>query len=238
MNFTQSVGVTLNGTRGCDHGEYTINLTDLTRNLTYQHTYNGTTRWFMPDALLFYHAGLNPENVYQVTLTNAEDSTLSFVYAKTHRVNKQLSGLGTSTSNSGLQPTSTVTPQLPNPPNPSKLNIGIIIGPIVSGVLIVILVILLAIYLRRKPERKKSEIATSNTPVGTISPYIPHPISPKVGHTSSSSARLEVTQSDPQTTTPNDPRTDILLDIDRVVELVTQRILSPPSPSIPVAPPP
>lgn len=162
-----------------------------------------------------------------------------------------------------LQPTSTVTPQLPNPPNPSKLNIGLIIGPIVSGVLIVILVILLAIYLRRKPERKKFEIATSNTPVGTISPYIPHPISSKVGHTSSSSARLggksrrleittpipqaqentlilppPVTQFNPQTTTPNDPRTDILLDIDRVVELVTQRILSPPSPSIPVAPPP
>ena len=62
---------------------------DLTEQVTHApRTYNASSRWFIPDDLLYFRGGLNPLHNYQITITNAADSLLSVVYATTGKVNE------------------------------------------------------------------------------------------------------------------------------------------------------
>ncbi|KAK7686615.1 hypothetical protein QCA50_010215 [Cerrena zonata] len=233
INFTSSVGVSLNGTMNCDHELYTVELADLTNQTTYRQTYNGTSRWFIPDSLLFYRGGLNPLHDYQVTLTNAADSRLSLIYGKTQKVNEVSEKLGPSSSN---------TP---------KLTVTLIVVPIIATILVLLIAISLVVYLQRKSKvQEKALVSTTNTSMGTISPYtIPRLIiGSSLLNLNSKTRRLQIENGtnlpNPviQSAGRNSAQVGPWFDIDRLVELVTQRMArrSPSNSSmrIPSIPPP
>ena len=207
-------------------------------------------------------------HTYQVKLTNKADATLSLAYAKTHQVTEQSEGpryaqfpipfslmtnhcRGT-VGGGGPQPTSSTAP---------SIGAGIIAGPTVAVVVVIFLVVYLILYVRPKPRGEKVETQSPGTPIGTISPYLPHIISSRAlpsspvrtggksrqlsaftpaPHGSNLSLPLPATQPNMQTSTSQSFRRDQPPEIERIVELVTQRIVrwSPPSPSVPAIPPP
>ena len=61
---------------------------DLTDQLSFaRQTYNASSRWFIPDDLLYFQGGLNPLHNYEITIKNTANSLLSLVNGNTGYVN-------------------------------------------------------------------------------------------------------------------------------------------------------
>ncbi|CAL1694320.1 unnamed protein product [Somion occarium] len=153
INFTSSVGISVNGSRSCGHGLYTAALTSDKLGSGLQETYNASTHWFISDSLLCYRGDLDPAAQYQFLLSDASAAPLALSYAKFCKVNI-------------TESTTLVSADLTLASKP-ELDIGLTVGPVLAVVIIVLF--LLFLFFRRS-HRQLSEDAEST--FGDISPYI------------------------------------------------------------------
>ncbi|KAL0947666.1 hypothetical protein HGRIS_013754 [Hohenbuehelia grisea] len=68
LEFDNAVGIAVNGMANYGHWTYFITLDESTT------THNGSTVWLIPDALLFFQQGLDPNTKHKITLSNIDSN--------------------------------------------------------------------------------------------------------------------------------------------------------------------
>ncbi|CAL1694321.1 unnamed protein product [Somion occarium] len=142
INFTECMAISLNGSRNCGHGRYSVKLSDFNDGYEYNYEYNASTFWVIGDTLKFYQAGLDPMRQYQLQITNLDDLKFTLNYVTLYQ-------LGNDTAAS--VPTST------HMRSKGSLCIGIIVGPVVAVAVIILLSVFL--WLRRRKCRSRHRIS-------------------------------------------------------------------------------
>ncbi|KAF9469691.1 hypothetical protein BDZ94DRAFT_1243030 [Collybia nuda] len=147
LSFTGGVAVAVKGMTGSTNGLYSVSVDGNTS------TFNGKSTWTVPDALLFFNAGLDPNSTHHINITNlSDDSRLC------------LNSITVYQYESKNQPPLGPPKKLPSPARPS-ISIGVIIGPII-GTLVLCLLGGLFWYCRRRATKRRRQ---------TPQTYIPRP---------------------------------------------------------------
>ncbi|KAJ6523595.1 hypothetical protein B0H19DRAFT_1386392 [Mycena capillaripes] len=122
-----AVGVSFWGMANWGNWLYTVSV-DGSEN-----TYNGSTFWKVPDALLFYQGGLDPTKSHKVTLTNTTPKMkLALNSMRVYNIQ-----LARNASVTGTTPVASPSASDTVPPSAhSSVNAGVIAGPIVAVVLV------------------------------------------------------------------------------------------------------
>ncbi|KDQ63054.1 hypothetical protein JAAARDRAFT_188677 [Jaapia argillacea MUCL 33604] len=130
FNFT-GTAVVVNGTANWGNWVYEVSLDGQTM------TANGSTWWIVPDSLLFYKDGLDPNTTHLLNVTNVSDQ-MNF-WLNTITVYKPATLSNTNPSNNNGTHKST--------------NPGVIAGPIVAAVVVIAALIFGFFWWRRSPKR-------------------------------------------------------------------------------------
>ncbi|KAJ7178923.1 hypothetical protein C8R46DRAFT_618846 [Mycena filopes] len=139
------------GTTNWNHQTFSLELDPPAGASQGARIFNGTSKWFVLDNLIFWEAGLDPTQTYQVKLTNLIDGS----YSDLHSVVMMHLPPNTEASASGTTPKSTSTSSSSAPvdtPAP-KSSIGKTVGIAVGVVAILGLVVLCAFLAwSRRPQ--------------------------------------------------------------------------------------
>ncbi|KAF8079037.1 hypothetical protein FPV67DRAFT_92828 [Lyophyllum atratum] len=140
FSFTGANAVAVKGLASSENGMYSVSLDGSAA------TYNGSSLWIIPDALLYFRAGLDPNSTHQLNITNLSarlclNSIITFKHESRD-----------ATPNSTQ--TSAKTPHSSN-------KVGVILGPAIGGLLFVILGIFFW-YRRRCSQQNRFKIGIHN----------------------------------------------------------------------------
>ncbi|KAJ7116794.1 hypothetical protein C8R43DRAFT_1038081 [Mycena crocata] len=146
--------------------------------------YNGSTFWKVPDALLYYQAGLDPTKNHTVIMTNTTPKMkLAFNSMRVYNIQTDVTPPGTN-SVPVPSPTNSSAPSAH-----SSVKAGVIAGPII-GVLLVVALLCGFLYWRSRRNRSSSLTATQDNVVAPGNSYTdrsPHrPVFP-TGYTGATS---------------------------------------------------
>ncbi|KAJ7292901.1 hypothetical protein C8J57DRAFT_1210596 [Mycena rebaudengoi] len=116
-----AVGVSIWGMANWGNWLYTVSLDGGSES-----TYNGSTFWKVPDALLFFQSGLDPTKSHTVTLKNLTPKMkLALNSIRTYNIPSRLQSGSTSVSASSSSTGASA-------PGHSSVSVGIIVGPILG----------------------------------------------------------------------------------------------------------
>ncbi|KAG6851343.1 hypothetical protein H0H93_005741 [Arthromyces matolae] len=163
FSFTGADAVVVKGLSDSENGLYSVTLDGATSIL------NGTSSWSIPDALLFFRAGLNPNSTHEITLANLGSRLcLNSVTVFEHEARDAISS----------PPNKEASGQSP------KRNVGMIAGLIAGIVLLLAVIGVLGWFLRRRnvsgsknklafsQQKHKSRTPPPRPPSGGISPML------------------------------------------------------------------
>lgn len=129
LSFTGGIAVVVRGMMGSENGLYSVSLDGSTS------IFNGTSLWSVPDALLFFRAGLDPGATHEINITNISAGTRLCLNSMMVFQNESK--------------VTAIPSSLPTPAKPSNsVNLGIIIGPI-AGLLIIAIAVAYIFYRRQ-----------------------------------------------------------------------------------------
>ncbi|EPT04929.1 hypothetical protein FOMPIDRAFT_1027623 [Fomitopsis schrenkii] len=168
MNFTGGEAVAVYGLRDWGDWIYNVSLDGFTTQ------YNGSTPWKQGDSLLFFQAGLDPNQTHTLVLTDEANQSywnLMLNSVSVFQTNRTLDG-GTASNSSSTSPSTA-----PNAYATKSTNTGAIAGGVIGGVAGLLLVICLLIWLFRRQPHKRPVDAS------------PYPILPVVNSHSSDSLK-------------------------------------------------
>ncbi|KAF7302161.1 hypothetical protein MIND_00783000 [Mycena indigotica] len=153
MVVSNAVGVSIYGMANWGGWVYTVNVDGK------ESSYNGSTFWKVPDALLFYQGGLDPKKNHTVTLSNSgADVKLNVnsfrVYTTNSRVASSSSAGHSSVSSLRPSPSIDSSTNVGSASKHSSVNAGVIVGPIIA---VLVLVVLGWLLWRRSKSKHKQE---------------------------------------------------------------------------------
>ncbi|KAJ7925098.1 hypothetical protein B0H13DRAFT_2314892 [Mycena leptocephala] len=205
-----TVGVSLWGMTNWEHWVYTVSVDGTTSY------YNGSTLFQVPDAILFYQGGLDPTKNHTVTLTNVSPGMkLDLNSIRLYTIDSATNSTPTlaSATSSGLTPGATGTGPVQPPigATHSTINAGVIAGPIGHA---------------------SATSATGLTPASTLRYLEYSAVSPsqdrvavaKSGIYPHDSEATTASYAEGRATTSPPPAPTLAPDIDRLIELIAQRI--------------
>ncbi|KAJ7682571.1 hypothetical protein DFH06DRAFT_298460 [Mycena polygramma] len=153
ISFTcsQTSALFVYGTTNWNHQTFSVEIDPPAGVSQGVRTFNGTSKWFVLNNLVFWEGGLDPDQTYQVKITNLVAGS----YTDTHSVvmmnlpnDATASKSGSSSkSSSGPTPSSTGTPS-------TTSGVGKTVGIAVGAVVALAAVILIAFICRRRSQRK------------------------------------------------------------------------------------
>ncbi|KAF5385301.1 hypothetical protein D9615_001171 [Tricholomella constricta] len=170
FSFTGGTALAVKGLTGSENGMYSVSLDGSTR------IFNGTSLWIIPDALLYFAAGLDPTSTHQLNITNLSsklclNSITVFKYEPRNAV-----------------PPGAADTQSPgtNSRSPSSINVGIILGPGLGFLFLVFIGIFVWYHQRRSGGKDRaipnnyglSRKLTFSKPKPEAKPATPPPPSP------------------------------------------------------------
>ncbi|KAJ6618194.1 hypothetical protein B0H10DRAFT_1268239 [Mycena sp. CBHHK59/15] len=151
MNFSGATALALHASTNFGHLLYSVSLDGV------ENTYNASTFWLVPDTIIFFQAGLDPDKSHTVNATNLSEGsklTLSSVtiYEVGDSQNINVSSLPSSTSFPFFS-SSTAVGSASGTPNgfvsSSHSHVGVIVGPVVAVVIVGLIGTLLWFRYRR-----------------------------------------------------------------------------------------
>ncbi|KAI0830807.1 hypothetical protein BC628DRAFT_1416306 [Trametes gibbosa] len=144
----EGTGVAVNGSRNWGSGVYDVSLDG---NVD---TYNASTMWLIGDTLLFYQEGLDPSITHTVNITpKVGDGVKFWLNSVTVLADENTTAIGVNGSNT-VSPSA--TSQMPEPTSgsfssaPKKVNVGVVLGPIIGGIALLVIIAALAVCYRRR----------------------------------------------------------------------------------------
>ncbi|KAJ7610921.1 hypothetical protein FB45DRAFT_942030 [Roridomyces roridus] len=168
-----AVGVSLWGMANWGNWDFNVSIDGGPPN-----TYNGSTFWKIPDALLYYQGGLDPTKNHTVTLAN---TTLKMKLAlNSMRVYKIDNAAAAATSSSALPDSSSSSQASPSvsssssPGKHSSINAGAIAGPVV----VVLLLGLVGAYFLWWRSRRNRSFSKPTIDMSQDNLYTDHPLTP------------------------------------------------------------
>ncbi|KAJ7687397.1 hypothetical protein B0H17DRAFT_1180853 [Mycena rosella] len=235
-----AVGVSLWGLADWGNWLYTVSIDGGAAN-----QYNGSTFWEVPDALLFYRGGLDPTRNHTVSLINVSQLNLALNSIRVYRIESTQNATVTPSSSATSAITTTVTPSSSatstvtttstSTSAHSSVSVGVIAGPVI-GVLVLLALVGAFFWWRWRRNRSTTQDMAEIYPYTDQSP--PRPLFPSKEYitTTSKTARsppaLSPTVQSPtihspsySAPTPNATSTGLEApDVDRLIELIAQRI--------------
>ncbi|RDB28438.1 hypothetical protein Hypma_015958 [Hypsizygus marmoreus] len=133
LSFTGGNAVAVKGLLGSANGIYSVTMDGSTN------TFNGSSSWIIPDALLYFRAGLDPKMTHQINITNFSDNSrlcLNSITVFKHE------------PRNGSSPVPDSHPVVAKPP--SSINLGVILGPVLGLVFVCLVGGALIWYRRRR----------------------------------------------------------------------------------------
>ncbi|KAF7302635.1 hypothetical protein HMN09_00898000 [Mycena chlorophos] len=172
LQFSDAVGVAIYGMT--DWGGWLFNVSV---DGAPMQTFNGSTFWQVPDAMLFYRGGLDSTTNHTITLLNPNsdaDFKLNLNSFRVFSAASQSSG-ATSKSSGTSSPASTATSTNASAEastsKHSSVNAGEIVGPIIAVLVVVALVGWF--FWRRRRSRQRQAAAASSDPAAGYQPHRP-----------------------------------------------------------------
>ncbi|KAI0347726.1 hypothetical protein BDW22DRAFT_1349787 [Trametopsis cervina] len=253
LRFTNASAVALNAPRNWGHWTYNVTLNDATE------AYNASTWWLVPDATLFYQSNLDPAREYNLTMVNTGMQDYFKMTFSSFTVYEPTGTDAALPSTSGSTPAATTTTtSAPAQAVSSKTNVGLIAGPVVASIVVLFLALAALIWWRRWRRRMERELVSPIESFTYSSPAAPLTaeiqvrtvrVSEKRGRdapaTSSGGPAPSVALPPPASPPGSASRTrDVVepetaqrrqtVDVNRIIELIAQRIDRPPAhPSVP-----
>ncbi|OCH88757.1 hypothetical protein OBBRIDRAFT_65288 [Obba rivulosa] len=262
LEFSDAVGIAINGTRNWGNWVYSVSLDGE------QTSYNGSTMWLIGDALLFYANDLDPNKNHTVELINVSDGmnlwlnsiTVFATNAASTTPNSTTVSTSLGTPSSSVASSASVTiSSIADSAASKKTPVGEIVGPVVGVVVALALIAAAAIWFIKKKRSSNAREANPYPPIlaGADSPYssrndllfttgtrekaslreLAAPLPPSITTAPQSHEPLSsVAQSPPASAVVQQP-----VDVDRLIELIAQRIdraPGPPASNDPYPPPP
>ncbi|KAH9858295.1 hypothetical protein C2E23DRAFT_865199 [Lenzites betulinus] len=145
----QGTGIAVNGSRNWGSGVYDVSLDG---NVD---TYNASTMWLIGDTLLFYQEGLDASATHTVNITPKLGGGFKFwlnsvtILADGNATASGVNGSSTGSPSSAASqtPTPTAGPVLSAP---KKVNVGVIVGPIIGGIALLAIIAAFAVFYHRR----------------------------------------------------------------------------------------
>ncbi|KAJ6601426.1 hypothetical protein DFH09DRAFT_1127808 [Mycena vulgaris] len=173
-----AVGVSLWGMANWGNWIYTVSIDGGTPN-----SYNGSTFWKVPDALLFYQGGLDPAKTHTVTLTNATPNMkLALNSIRVHHLalTQNATTVPSSSTSSVVTPSATNTS---TSPAHSTVGAGVIAGPIIGVALVALLCGLWWWWRSRRTRLNALSTSRNMTQSDAYTDRSPHrPLFPSTGY--------------------------------------------------------
>ncbi|KAJ7447534.1 hypothetical protein B0H11DRAFT_2335369 [Mycena galericulata] len=203
-----TVGVSLWGMMNWGHWVYMVSVDGATSY------YNGSTLFQVPDAILFYQGGLDPTKNHTVTLTNVSPGMkLDLNSIRLYTIDFATNSTPTlaSATDSGLTPGTTGTGPVQSPigATHSTINAGVIAGPIVG---VAVVAVLCGFFWWRNRRTH------SGPPLPT------HDIEPFTNRSPQPLLFPSKAYAEGRATTSPPPAPMLAPDVDRLIELIAQRI--------------
>ncbi|KAF8171006.1 hypothetical protein K438DRAFT_1853137 [Mycena galopus ATCC 62051] len=186
-----AISVALRGMANWGNWLYSVSL-DGTTN-----TYNGSTFWQVPDALLFYEGGLDPNSNHTISLSNTSPGmnlALNSVRVYTVEVADSVSSMSPTVTSPNASNSSANTPSTSKHPS---VDVGAIVGSIVAGTILLAFVSALLWWRFR---RRKAAVEREMTQIERYTQAVPRPLERR-----SKVPAVSVGHQDPEATSPSRP---------------------------------
>ncbi|KAF7332241.1 hypothetical protein MKEN_00105100 [Mycena kentingensis (nom. inval.)] len=155
------------GTTNWDHQTYSIELNPPAGASDGARIFNGTSKWFVLDNLVFFESGLDPTKTYNIKMTNLIDGSYSDIHSVVAMNLPVEENNGTGTS-SGSVPDPTAT-SLPSKASTTAKTVGIAVGSVV--VLAALLLFAFICYRRRAKKRRRHDESLPLDPSMMVTPF-------------------------------------------------------------------
>ncbi|KAJ7068497.1 hypothetical protein C8F01DRAFT_1118339 [Mycena amicta] len=156
------------GTTNWNHQTYSIEVDPSAGASQGARIFNGTSKWFVLDNLIFFESGLDPSQTYQVKMTNLIEGSYSDIHSVV-MMNLPPAANGATTT-SGSSPSSTSSSS-PSKASTVKKTAGIAIGA-VAIVVVLVLVAFFCLRRRSRKHRKKERLSRGGL---MVTPFEDHP---------------------------------------------------------------
>ncbi|KAF8195649.1 hypothetical protein K438DRAFT_2016928 [Mycena galopus ATCC 62051] len=177
ISFTCSNTSTLliYGTTNYNHGTFSVEIDPPAGASQGARVFNGTSKWFDLDLVVFFETGMDPTQQYQVKMTNL----VSNDYTDIHSVVMMNLPAELAASSSASGSASKSTSSAPTTPSKASSGTGKTVGIAVGVVVVVAALALFAFWFRRRnaqERRKKTRIPMD----GMVTPFAHPPVTPFV----------------------------------------------------------
>ncbi|KAJ7904752.1 hypothetical protein B0H14DRAFT_2664230 [Mycena olivaceomarginata] len=168
------------GTTNWNHQTFSVEIDPPTGASQGARIFNGTSKWFVLDNLLFWEAGMDPTQNYQVKMTNLISGSYTDLHSVLLMNLPKITAVSASGSASGSasKSTSTSPPTTSATPTKASSGIGKTVGIAVGVVGVLAAMILLAFCFRRRRAQERSK--KRMTLDGMVTPFGHPPSSPFV----------------------------------------------------------
>ncbi|KAG5731039.1 hypothetical protein E4T56_gene15573 [Termitomyces sp. T112] len=136
FSFSGANAVAVKGLASSENGLYSVSLDG------HSDIFNGTSLWTIPDALLFFRAGLDPNTTHQLSIVNLSSRLCLNSFTVFEHESKDIDP-------------NTSGNTAPAPPHQDSSSIGVIVGPVVGCVLLLMAIGFFVWFCRRRQGSKR-----------------------------------------------------------------------------------